>query len=78
MKLATFILLVAVTIALGTVPARGQRTLLPPEQQPSQLTDSGHIVVAGHSTLTSSAICRSVRFPSCLPAWWSCLTAAAA
>jgi hypothetical protein len=50
MKLATFILLVAVTIALGTVPARGQRTLLPPEQQPSQLTDSGHIVVAGHST----------------------------
>ena len=50
MKPATLILLTAASLALGMLPARSQNALLPAELGTAQLTESGQIVVAGHST----------------------------
>jgi len=47
MKRTTMILLTAASLALGTLPARGQGALLPAERSPAQLVESGQIVVAG-------------------------------
>jgi hypothetical protein len=44
------ILLAFASLALGTCPARGQGVLHPATPPPAQLTESGQIVVAGHST----------------------------
>jgi hypothetical protein len=49
---ATVILITAASLALGSLSAQSQSALLATEQQPAaaQLTESGQIVVAGHST----------------------------
>jgi hypothetical protein len=47
---AKCILLTAASLALGTLPVSGQDTLLPAGQRAPQLTESGQIVIAGHST----------------------------
>jgi hypothetical protein len=50
MKFATSILVTAATLAMATAPVRSQRASPAPEQRPSQLTESGQVVQAGHST----------------------------
>jgi hypothetical protein len=50
MKRSTLLLLAAASLALGNFPARSQSALRSTEQKPAQLSESGQIVVAGHST----------------------------
>jgi len=47
MKRTTMILLTAASLALGTLPVRGQGALLSAERRPAQLVESGQIVLAG-------------------------------
>ena len=46
----TVLILAVASLALGTLPAKGQSGLLPAEARLPQLTESGRIVVAGRST----------------------------
>jgi hypothetical protein len=50
MKFATSILLTAAALATATASVRSQRASPAPEQSPSQLTESGQIVLAGRAT----------------------------
>ena len=46
----TFILLIDASLTLGAFLAKGQSVLHPAQPPPAQLTESGQIVVGGHST----------------------------
>jgi hypothetical protein len=50
MMRTTLILFTAAFLALGTYPAKGQSILHPAQPPPAQLTESGQIVIRGHST----------------------------
>ena len=49
MKHAIHILLSAILIVWGTMPAGGQNALLPTEPRGTQLIETGHVVIAGHT-----------------------------